>query len=70
MTEAENAGEQEYGEQRLQGWLEANREQPGRRLIDGVIADVLRHCGRVRPRDDMTLMCLERAFAKDVSAAV
>jgi phosphoserine phosphatase RsbU/P len=61
VTEAEDARDQEFGEQRLSGWLEANREQPARRLIDGVIAEVLRHCGNARPRDDMTLMCLERA---------
>ncbi len=60
VTEAEDAGEREYGEARLQGWLEANRDEPGRRLIDGVIAEVLHHCGSARPRDDMTLMCLER----------
>ncbi len=63
VTEAENARDQEFGEARLQGWLEANREEPGQRLIDGVIAEVLQHCGSARPRDDMTLMCLERARA-------
>ncbi len=61
VTEAENGREQEFGEARLQGWLEGNRDEPGRRLIDGVIAEVLRYCGSVRPRDDMTLMCLGRA---------
>jgi sigma-B regulation protein RsbU (phosphoserine phosphatase) len=60
VTEAENAREQEFGEARLLGWLEANREESARRLIDGVVAEVLRYCGSVRPRDDMTLMCLER----------
>jgi hypothetical protein len=60
VTEAENASDQEYGEGRLQAWLEANREEPGRRLIDGVIEEVLAYCGTVRPRDDMTLMCLGR----------
>jgi phosphoserine phosphatase RsbU/P len=60
VTEAENAADQEYGDGRLQAWLEANREESGRRLIDGVIAEVLAHCGTARPRDDMTLMCLER----------
>jgi sigma-B regulation protein RsbU (phosphoserine phosphatase) len=64
VTEAEDGREQEYGEERLQGWLEANREEPARRLIDGVIAEVLRHCGSSRPRDDMTLMCLERAYPR------
>jgi hypothetical protein len=60
ITEAEDAADREYGDERLGAWLQANREQPGRRLIDGVIAEVLEHCGNARPRDDMTIMCLER----------
>jgi sigma-B regulation protein RsbU (phosphoserine phosphatase) len=60
ITEAENASDEEYGEARLKAWLEANRDETGRRLIDGVIAEVLAYCGAVRPRDDMTLMCLGR----------
>ncbi|HEX9185568.1 MAG TPA: PP2C family protein-serine/threonine phosphatase [Vicinamibacteria bacterium] len=59
VTEAEDPKDREYGEARLVAWLQANRDQPGRRLIDGVIAEVLEHCGGVRPRDDMTLMCLD-----------
>jgi serine phosphatase RsbU (regulator of sigma subunit) len=62
VTEAEDMKDREYGEARLEAWLQANREEPGRRLIDGVIAEVLEHCGAARPRDDMTLMCLGRAF--------
>jgi len=60
ITEAEDAGDREYGDARLGAWLQANRECPGRALIDGVIAEVLEHCGHALPRDDMTLMCLER----------
>jgi sigma-B regulation protein RsbU (phosphoserine phosphatase) len=61
VTEAEDPKDREYGEARLVAWLQANREEPGRRLIDGVIAEVLEHCGSARPRDDMTLMCVGRA---------
>ena len=61
VTEAEDPKDREYGEARLAAWLQANREEPGRRLIDGVIAEVLEHCGSARPRDDMTLMCVSRA---------
>jgi serine phosphatase RsbU (regulator of sigma subunit) len=60
ITEAEDADDREYGDARLGAWLQSSREQPGRVLIDGVIAEVLEHCGNARPRDDMTLMCLER----------
>jgi sigma-B regulation protein RsbU (phosphoserine phosphatase) len=58
VTEAEDTKDREYGEARLEAWLQANREETGRRLIDGVIAEVLEHCGAARPRDDMTLMCV------------
>ena len=63
VTEAEDMKDREYGEARLQAWLQAHREETGRRLIDGVIAEVLEHCGAARPRDDMTLMCLGRTSA-------
>ncbi len=59
ITEAEDANDREYGEERLGAWLQANRERPGRALVDGVIAEVLEHCGHARPRDDMTLLCLD-----------
>jgi sigma-B regulation protein RsbU (phosphoserine phosphatase) len=59
VTEAEDPKDREYGEARLAAWLQANRDQPARRLIDGVIAEVLEHCGTARPRDDMTLLCLD-----------
>jgi sigma-B regulation protein RsbU (phosphoserine phosphatase) len=61
VTEAEDMKDREYGEARLEAWLQANRDETGRRLIDGVIAEVLEHCGAARPRDDMTLMCLGRS---------
>jgi serine phosphatase RsbU (regulator of sigma subunit) len=59
VTEAEDPRDREYGEARLGAWLQANRDQPGRKLVDGVIAEVLEHCGTARPRDDMTLLCLD-----------
>jgi sigma-B regulation protein RsbU (phosphoserine phosphatase) len=61
VTEASNPRDEEYGEARLEAHLVAHREEPGRQLIDGVVADVLRYCGTARPRDDITLMCLGRA---------
>jgi serine phosphatase RsbU (regulator of sigma subunit) len=69
VTEAEDSRDQEFGEARLQGWLQANREDPARRLIDGVIAEVLRHCGSARPRDDMTLMAVDRLRTASAPAA-
>jgi sigma-B regulation protein RsbU (phosphoserine phosphatase) len=60
VTEAEDSRDQEFGEERLAGWLEASRDDPCERLVSGVLDEVLRHCGPVRPRDDMTVMCLGR----------
>jgi phosphoserine phosphatase RsbU/P len=61
VTEAFDSRDEEYGEGRLQTYLESQRESPHRALVDGVIANVLLFAGVVRPRDDMTLMCVERA---------
>ncbi len=61
ITEAENGRDDEYGEQRLASFLETRRAAPQSELIDGLIADVLAHCGSTRPRDDMTLLLLSRA---------
>jgi len=69
VTEAESSRDEQFGEPRLQGWLQANRDEPARRLIDGVIAEVLRHCGSARPRDDMTLMAVDRLRAASDSAS-
>jgi len=59
VTEVEDARDREFGETRLEAWLQASREETGWHLIDGVIWEVLEHCGAARPRDDMTLMCLD-----------
>jgi phosphoserine phosphatase RsbU/P len=61
VTEAFDQRDEEYGEARLQTYLESQREAPHRALVDGVIGNVLLFCGTARPRDDMTLMCVERA---------
>lgn len=61
ITEAFNARDEEYGEERLGAYLAVHREASHQELIDGIVADVLRFCGAVRPRDDMTLMALGRA---------
>ena len=61
VTEATNPADEEYGERRLAAFLEAHRDTPGREVVDGIVADVLRFCGSSRPRDDMTLMSLVRS---------
>jgi sigma-B regulation protein RsbU (phosphoserine phosphatase) len=63
ISEAFNAREQEYGEERLAAQLSRSRELDPHSLIEAVKADVLAFCGPVRPRDDMTLMIVEREAA-------
>ena len=60
ITEAFDPRDSEYGEERLAAFLELSRRVPLRKLVDGVIADVLAFCGSERPRDDMTLLALAR----------
>src|SRR5262249_51215532 len=60
ITEAFDAAETEYGEERLESALREHRAAAAEELIDAVLADVLKFCGRVRPRDDMTLLLLGR----------
>jgi sigma-B regulation protein RsbU (phosphoserine phosphatase) len=60
VTEAANPSDEEYGEVRLEAYVRGRRSDPGRLLLDGIVADVLRFCGVARPHDDMTLMCLDR----------
>lgn len=60
LTEAANAADDEFGEARLLAVLEARRGMNGNGLIADVMAEVLRFCGPVRPRDDMTLLSLTR----------
>ena len=58
VSEAFDAGECEYGEERLAVLLEAWRNLSDSGLMDAVCQDVLAYCGPIRPRDDMTFMVL------------
>jgi serine phosphatase RsbU (regulator of sigma subunit) len=60
VSEAFDARECEYGEPRLQALLEGHHHLPAAELLEKVQADVLAHCGSVRPHDDMTLLVLAR----------
>jgi len=60
LTEAANARDEEYGEERVLSWLETHRGTEDRPLIEGLIEDVLRFGSPVRPRDDMTVMAVSR----------
>jgi sigma-B regulation protein RsbU (phosphoserine phosphatase) len=60
ITEAFNATEEEYGEERLAAYLDVRRQATHKELVSGLIESVLLFCGSERPRDDMTLMVVGR----------
>jgi sigma-B regulation protein RsbU (phosphoserine phosphatase) len=60
VTEAFNAQDLEYGEQRLETFLSRHREAAPADLVDAVVKDVLAFGGPVPPHDDMTLMVAVR----------
>ena len=61
ITEAFDPEDREYGEPRLESFLLSHHHLVSPGLIDAVREDVLAFCGPARPRDDMTLMLVERA---------
>jgi len=61
ITEAFNAGDEEYGETRLTEFLKTRGGLPEDQLLQSLIADVLSFCGNEKPNDDMTLMNIRRA---------
>jgi sigma-B regulation protein RsbU (phosphoserine phosphatase) len=60
ITEAFNLSDEEYGEARLEGFLQRNRGLPREKFIQTLIRDVLQFCGPVRPGDDMTIVVVDR----------
>ena len=62
VTEAFNAEEKEYGEQRLSELLRAQKASSQSVLIQKIVTDVLNFCGFEKPGDDMTLMVIGRAL--------
>jgi hypothetical protein len=69
VTEAADPADEEYSDVRLEAYVRDRLHEPGRQLLDGIVADVLRFCDTARPHDDMTLMCLDRGARAPVSPA-
>jgi len=63
ITEAFNLSDEEYGEERLEAFLQKNRALPRGKFIQALIGDVLKFCGPVRPGDDMTVVVVDRKAA-------
>ncbi len=64
LSEAFNNQGQEYGEPRLVDYVGKGFRLPPAELIQGAVKEVLAFCGDLRPHDDMTLMCVDRAGAQ------
>jgi serine phosphatase RsbU (regulator of sigma subunit) len=60
VTEAFDADDREYGEPRLESLLLSHHALRSPDLIESLREDVLAFCGSARPRDDMTMMIVER----------
>jgi serine phosphatase RsbU (regulator of sigma subunit) len=59
LTEARNAAEQEFGEERLEGTLRLFAGVPAPTLVGELAATVSRFCGRVAPEDDVSIAVLK-----------
>jgi sigma-B regulation protein RsbU (phosphoserine phosphatase) len=60
LTEAFNAQDEEYGEERLASFLHRHSRSLPTDLINGLVEDALSFCGAVRPTDDITMMLITR----------
>jgi len=60
FSEAFNKRDEEYGEERLTESFVRVRTLPPSVAVERLITDVLSFCGSIQPRDDMTLMLVER----------
>jgi phosphoserine phosphatase RsbU/P len=60
VSEAFDAADNEYGEDRLEAFLLSHGHLAEAAVVDAIREDVLRFCGHVPPRDDMTLMIVAR----------
>ena len=69
VTEAFNRRDEEYGEERLVGFLAARRDLPGEALVSGLVENVIEFSSPVRPRDDMTVMVVACDPATHAEAA-
>jgi phosphoserine phosphatase RsbU/P len=60
VTEAFNAKDEEYGEERLACFLRQRANLQATELIKAIVDDVLRFCDSTWPKDDITLVAITR----------
>ena len=68
LTEAFNASDEEFGEERLECCVDAHRELPAQELLDCVVAAVRDFTQGAAPSDDLTVFVL-RYFGPSTVAA-
>jgi phosphoserine phosphatase RsbU/P len=56
VSEAMNEAGEEYTDERLLASVAANRGRPPQALLEALLADVRRFCGRATPSDDVTMV--------------
>ena len=56
VSEAMNEAAEEYTDERLIAAVHANRGRPPEELLEALLADVHRFCGRATPSDDVTMV--------------
>jgi sigma-B regulation protein RsbU (phosphoserine phosphatase) len=61
ITEAMNANDEEFGEERLMAVVRENWSVSSSELIEKIVAAVQRHAGDTPQSDDITLVVVKRA---------
>jgi sigma-B regulation protein RsbU (phosphoserine phosphatase) len=63
ISEAVDAGDAEFGEERICSVVSGCRDLPAAGIIDHIVSEVRRFAGDLPQRDDMTLVVVKRAAA-------
>ena len=59
-TEAFDSKDREFGEERFASIITSQGSRPARELVDALLASILSFCKPSRPRDDITLLVVDR----------
>ena len=59
LNEAENAAKEQYGDDRLLGFLSSSSFESARQVIGTISEDVEKHRNGAEPNDDLTMMCID-----------
>ena len=60
ISEAVNAGQEQFGEQRLSALIDQHRQEPAAEIIESIIRGVQQHASGTPQMDDMTLLVVKR----------